>query len=213
MRTTTRELIDQLAEPANRAQARIALLQQGASVVNDLLAALGRSAEPDLHASVYRVLLDMADPRALDAFRRGLLSEEEEIRAISAQGLYRLGVPEALDAALATIDDSPDPLHADVTPSVRTLAALGQTALPPILSLLDSNEPRTRQHAQKAVEQITYNLVTRRSKLHSTHTLEEWQKLWKQNGNYQWDAPATQRTEALRRLRRWLDVLGNKYNK
>ena len=189
---------------AHRERAKLELLERGSSVMNDLLLALEQQSTPNLVAPILRLLLQLGDSRALDAFNHGLRSDDEEIRAISAQGLYRLGAPNALEAALFTIDDSPDPLHADVTPSIRTLTAFGLPALPSVLSLLDANEPRTRQHAQKALEQITYNLVTRRAKLHSSQALEGWQELWEQNGNYQWDAPPTQRAIAIRLWQRWL---------
>ena len=207
MSATTQELIRQLAEPAKRAQARLALQRRGASVLDDLLASLEPPPAPDMHKSVLRLLLALADPRSLDAFRKGLLSDDEEIRAISAEGLYRLGAPDALEAALATIDDAPDLLHADVTPSIRTLTAFGLTALPSVLSLLDANEPRTRQNAQKALEQITYNLVTRRSNRRSSQALEEWQELWEKNGNYRWDASPAQRAEVIDHWRHWLERL------
>jgi hypothetical protein len=211
MSSTVQELIGQLAEPAKRAQARLALQGQGASVLDDLLAALERPAAPDVYKSVLRLLLELADPRSLDAFRKGLLSEDEEIRAISAEGLYRLGAPDALGAALATIDDAPDLLHADVTPSIRTLTAFGLTAVPSILPLLEADGPRTRQHAQKALEQITYNLVTRQTDSHLSQPLEDWQKLWEENGNYHWDASPSQRAEAIDRWQNWLENLSGQH--
>src|SRR5919198_6603025 len=95
----------------------------------------------------------MPDAQAL---RKALDDPDEQVRSEAAVALAELGEPEALDALIRTIDDAPDPLHLDMTPSVRALGAYGRDAFPPLLDLLDAPEELTRLHAQRALELAVY---------------------------------------------------------
>lgn len=53
---------------------------------------------------------------------------------------------------LAKLDDNPDLLHSDLTPSVHTLREIGEPAISPTLPyLLSENEP-TRLHAERVID-------------------------------------------------------------
>ena len=204
---TTEELIEQLADLQTRNAARDQLVQAGASVVDKLLSALTGDFEPEHRKTIMRVLLELNDPRTEEAFRKSLDSDDEEIRSIAAAGLYKQGAADALYACLKTIDDAPDMLHYDITPSVQALTKMGFPALKSLLPLLDAANERTRQHAQKVLEQVTFNEVKKAlnppplSPLATT----EWRKLWEGNGSYQWNGPEDQRRAAIKRWEQWIN--------
>lgn len=202
---TTAELIEQLADQQKRNAARGQLIQAGAGVVNDLLSALAGDLEPEQRKTIMRLLLELNDPRSEEAFRSSLDSDDEDIRAIAATGLYRLGAADALEACISTIDDAPDMLHFDITPSVRALTNMGLPALKSVLPLLHSEDERTRQHAQKVLEQVTLNEIKKALKPPPLSPLAttEWTKLWERNGPYQWNAPEDQRRAAIKRWEMW----------
>lgn len=199
-------LIEQLADPDARDTARARLVAEGASSVGPLLDALQKSREPLRRKAILQVLPELRDGRVEERLRSLLNDDDEEIRAAAAAGLRRLGATDALQACLATIDDAPDPLHYDVTPSVLALAQFGLSVLPSILPLLDSPEPRTRQHAQKVLELVTLDEVSHSVKPRalSDAARGQWMELWSRNGSYQWDASEGQRKEAMRLWEEWL---------
>lgn len=207
MTTPTETLIEQLADLKTRSAARVRLIQMGWPAVDELLSALNEDIELAHRKTIMRILLQLEDKRAQDLFRRSLNSDDEEIRAISATGLYKLGAEVALKACVSTINDAPDMLHYDITPSVLALAEMGIPALQYVLPLLDSADARTRQHAQRVFERVTFNEVSRLvnplplSNLATT----EWTALWEKNGSYAWDAPETQRRVATEQWERWLN--------
>jgi hypothetical protein len=204
-------LIRQLDDPAQRSQAEAGLLALGPAAVEPLLSALEQAEERLLRTTLHRLLLQIADPRAREAFLQGLKSSVEDVRASAAVGLYRLGDPQALQAALATIDDAPDPLHADDTPSVRTLVEMDVAALPTVLPLLNAERPDTRQHAQKVLAEISYRMVARQSGAQEPRPLAAWQALWVEMGSYQWYNPEPERLAAIARWRAWLAQLVSTY--
>lgn len=57
-------------------------------------------------------------------------------------------------ALMAALDDGASPAHADITPAVTALAALGRRAVPALLDALASESEMTRLHAQRALEGI-----------------------------------------------------------
>lgn len=206
MNEHVKELIVQLDAPQTRQAARTELIWLRA--VQELLEALAAGTNAEHRKAVLRILLELKDARAESVFRDALDSEDEDVRAIGAAGLHGLGTPDALAAAVATIDDAPDPLHFDFTPSVRALTEMGVAALRAVLPLLDSADERTRQHAQKVFEQVTFRRVTDELNPPPLSTLarEHWTKLWEANGSYQWNGPEEQRRESVRRWRLWLDA-------
>jgi HEAT repeat protein len=203
---TTEELIEQLANLQTRNAASHELVQAGATVVDKLLSALAGDIEPEHRKTVMRVLLDLNDPRSEEVFRSALNSADEDIRAIGAAGLHRLGAADALEACLRTIDDAPDMLHYEITPSIRALTNMGFPVLKSLLPLLDAEDGRTRQHAQKVLEQVTFNEIKKAlnppplSPLATT----EWRKLWGSNGSYKWNDPGEQRRVAIKRWEEWI---------
>jgi HEAT repeat protein len=186
------QLIDNLTNAQQQHSASAALIAGGASAVPALLARLNTPLASDHRKAILRVLLSIKDPRAASVFRNALRSDDEELRALGARGLHALATSDAL-AALATINDAPDILHADLTPAVYTLAEIGPSAIPEILPLLAAEDRFTRMHAQRALERIT---ATNRSHLDS-------QALWAQNDAYHFDAPADQRAQSLAAWQRW----------
>ncbi|HEX8852003.1 MAG TPA: hypothetical protein VF754_00875, partial [Pyrinomonadaceae bacterium] len=176
--------------------------------VDELLSALARSTDAEEGKTLLRLLLELKDARAEAAFRLALDSAVEEVRALGALGLHRLGAHDSLAACVATIDDAPDPLHFDTTPSVRALSEMGIPALRAVLPLLEAEDPRTRQHAQKVFELVTLAHVS--SQLNppplSNIARERWMKLWESHGSYAWNQPEEARREAVRHWTQWLDA-------
>jgi len=185
--------IDELADLKTGDAASDALVKEGANAVPALLAKLNTSISSDHRKAIFRVLLSIKDARAENIFRDALQSDDEDIRAMGARGLQALGAADALDAALATINDAPDMLHADLTPAVYTLAEIGLPAIPNILNLLASDDLFTRMHAQRALERIT----------RANRSQNDWQTLWEQNGAYNFDQPANQRAQSIAAWQRW----------
>ena len=62
---------------------------------------------------------------------------------------------------VATINDSPDPSHGDLTPSVHALVRLGLPALPSVLPLLESEDKWTRLRAQRVLERYDARMGAR----------------------------------------------------
>jgi len=81
-------------------------------------------------------------------------SSDGDVLSRAAVALHRLGHARALEACLRTLDDAPDPLHADRTPSVQCLIEIGEPALPPFIDRLESEDRDTRMHAERAVQGI-----------------------------------------------------------
>lgn len=206
MKTPIHVLIEQLSDLNTRNAARAELIRRGSSAVKELLSKLDEDIELDYRKTLLRVLLEIKDARAEATFRKSLHSADEDIRAIGAGGLFSLGAKDAIDACVATINDAPDILHYDITPSVVALSEMGIPALQATLPLLDSEAARTRQRAQKLFELITFNEVSRRVKPRplSDAARIEWMALWTKNGSYQWNAPEEQRKSAVKLWEEWL---------
>jgi hypothetical protein len=107
---------------------------------------------------------------------------------------------------IATINDSPDPSHGDLTPSVLALVRLGLPALPPVLPLLESEDKWTRLRAQRVLERTTKAWVREQTpgRGSSREADYAWMALWQANGNYDWEAPPAQRAAAGARWQDWL---------
>jgi hypothetical protein len=106
-----------------------------------------------------------------------------------------------------TINDDPDPLHADVTPSVLQLIEKGLPAVRAVLDLLDAPELLTRKRAQRVLEGV----VMRRHGwvAGQGYTDPDGQKktqdLLADNGNYQAGAAPKARKRTIEKWRRWLE--------
>src|SRR5260370_5343543 len=129
-----------------------AVIRIGKAGVPRLLALLEKGG-PN-RAKVRYALSQIVDARAASVLTGGLGAKDEQVRAYSAQGLARIGDPQAQAAALQTLNDAADHLHADITPSVRTLSGMGLKAIPSLLDLLMAEDEMTRLHAQRALESI-----------------------------------------------------------
>lgn len=179
-------------------------IQVGGTAVPPLLAALEKG-KPN-RAQVMYALSQIGDARAARAFRAGLRDRDEQVRAYAAQGLVRIGDPQALAATLQTINDAADQLHLDVTPSVDALGGMGLKAVSPLLDLLMDKDEVTRLHAQRALGMI----LARRhgsvpgSGYSSPKAEEDMRSEWSANGNYDFSAPASARKASVEKWRRWL---------
>jgi hypothetical protein len=127
-------------------------------------------------------------------------SADEDVRARAAVALHRLGHACALEACLRTLDDAPDPLHADRTPSVRCLIEIGEPALLPLIDRLESDDRDTRMHAERAVQGITRRQFGFDGFAWPEGAMERWMDWW---SAISFDSAATppQRAEAIKRLR------------
>lgn len=206
MTTPPGELVDALADLAKRHAAAAELRRHGLEAVVALRAALGGPLTPDHRRAALSVLGELKAPDAADALREALDSADEVVRSLGARGLWLLGTDDALAALVATLDDAPDLLHADVTPSATALSAMGLAALPPLLPVLAAGDPPTRQRAQRVLERVTLDAVggdlpPPRAPELARH---EWTALWKANGSYKWDGPDDARAQAVERWRAWL---------
>lgn len=131
-------------------------------------------------------------------------SPDENVRAEAAVALHRMGHPRALEACLRTLDDAPDPLHADRTPAVQCLIEIGTPALAPLIDLLASNDRDTRMHAERAVQGITRRRFGFDGFAWPEGAMERWMDWWSAIG-YDINAAPPQRTLAVERLRAELD--------
>lgn len=205
MSQSVSELIQALESPQGRQTARARLLALGSIAVPQLLDTLKVGSSTALRKAALSILSELQDPRAETAFRGSLDDTDEDVRAISAQGLYRLNTPDALDACIRTINDAPDPLHYDITPSVQALGSLGLSALTQVLPLLLSSDARTRQHAQRVLETVSAQAIAPGARGMSASLDRAWTSLWQMNGSYQWDGPEAQRIEAVHLWQQWVE--------
>jgi hypothetical protein len=142
----------------------------------------------------------------ITALQAGLRSPDERTRAESAQGLVRLGHPDAIAACVQTLNDAPDPLHLDITPAVTALGEMGLRAVTALLDPLRSNDEITRLRAQRALEAI----VARRHGFRagkgfpSTAAEEAMRDEWEANGSYDYSGNAVARDASLAKWRQWL---------
>lgn len=115
-----------------------------------------------------------------------------------------------IERLVAAIDENADLLHGDRTPAVEGLVRHGIAALPHVFPLLEEGEERTRLRAQRVLEGVTQAWVQEHtpSRPMTRASDREWQNLWRENGSYDWKAPADARQESVRRWRDWLANAG-----
>jgi len=181
-----------------------AVVRIGSAAVPSLLSLLN---EPGVsRAQVMYSLAKIGDLRAQQVFVSGLHDSNERVRAYSAQGLVRIGHPDAVAACLQTLSDAPDALHLDRTPAVEALGGMGLDPVPSLLDLLLDKDRETRMHAQRALEAI----VARRHGFRPGHGFpntraeEALRSEWRANGDYQFDADRELRARAVVIWRQWL---------
>jgi hypothetical protein len=110
----------------------------------------------------------------------------------------------------AAIDEHPDPAHGDYTPAVHALVRAGLPALPAVLPLLESPDVFTRLRAQRVLEGVTRAWVKARTPaLPLTRRADRaWMQLWRENGDYDWEAAPAARAAAVERWRAWVAANG-----
>lgn len=112
-----------------------------------------------------------------------------------------------IENLVRTINDDPDPLHTDVTPSVLGLIEQGLPGARAVVDLLDAPELLTRRRAQRVLEGVVmrrHGWVAGRG-----YTDPDGERrtrdLLSDNGDYQADAAPEARRRAAERWRRWLE--------
>ena len=176
----------------------------GAAAVPELLRLLERGGMQRMQAMY--ALSEIGDARAAAAFRAGLADGDESVRAYAARGLAAIGDPQAQAAAIATLNDAADKLHADMTPSVHTLAGMGLNAVPAVLELLMSEDEMTRLHAQRVLERILaaqHGAKPGRG-FPSTKAEQAMRSEWSANGNYDYSSAKDARRASVGKWRQWL---------
>jgi hypothetical protein len=106
-----------------------------------------------------------------------------------------------------TIDDNPDRLHADVTPSVLKLTKLGLPAARAVLPLLDSPKQLTRMRAFRVLGNVVmrhYGWQPQQGYAVAGQE-ERVRDLMQANGDYTVTAPREERQQAIAKWRAWLD--------
>ena len=119
---------------------------------------------------------------------KGYVSEEDRINRL-----------------IRTLNKNPDILHNDFTPSVLALGQMKPDAIIPYLkNPLNSENGITRLRAQRALENSLMKEMGFVFGLGWANQdgEEKFRKLWKEHGNYIYDAPEKERKKA---IKKWLD--------
>lgn len=135
-----------------------------------------------------------AEPAALDE------AAEEATEPVDAE----------LAQLVATLDENPDMLHSDYTPSVHALSARGVPAARAVLPLLDAEDRFTRLHAQRVVEGVVNHAFGFRfGRGFPDQEMEEEARGWIVEWGYAYDGPREARQEAITRIAGSLDDLAS----
>jgi hypothetical protein len=113
---------------------------------------------------------------------------------------------ESLEDLVRTINDDPDILRADYTPSVDKLIKVGEPAIPRVIDLMLSEHEDTRLRAQRVLEGVTlrqHGFVVGQG-WKDDKGRERWRTLWRQLGDLDWKAPSDDRERAVKLWRAWL---------
>ncbi|MFK8004122.1 MAG: hypothetical protein AB8H86_31440 [Polyangiales bacterium] len=109
---------------------------------------------------------------------------------------------------VATLDENPDMLHSDYTPSVHALSTHGVPAARAVVHLLDAEAPYTRLHAQRVVEGVVNHTFGFRSGSGFPDAeLEAEARRWIAEWGYAYDGARDERREATARVAASLDEL------
>ena len=109
---------------------------------------------------------------------------------------------------VAALDEDPDPLHGDRTPAAHALVGHGLAALPAVFDVLEGEDAEiTRLRAQRVLEGVSRAWVAERTPTRplARADLRAWEALWRENGPYDWRAPAPERAAAVANWRAWLE--------
>jgi len=181
------------------------LITIGQPAAAELLLLLDDKSAGTRAQSMY-ALSEIGTPKIAEAFKKGLRDEDERVRAYAATGLARIGDPDALAAAIQTLNDAPDEAHLDMTPSVSALGGMGLSAVGALLNLLMDDDENSRLHAQRALEMIIagrHGFEVGKG-FATSAAKENAEAEWRANGNYNYGAPAAARLAAEMKWRDWL---------
>lgn len=106
----------------------------------------------------------------------------------------------------ARLDENPDILHADYTPAVHELIAIGRPTIAPALDLMLSDNEFTRMHAQRVIEGVTlreHRFVFGQGWTRPTGAAE-WKQFWTRLGDLNDRASAEARRASVAKWRVWL---------
>jgi HEAT repeat protein len=181
------------ADPQERSIALARLVTLGGRATDAILAALP-TAGAQVRPSLAQALAEIADPRTAEALAQLSLDPDPQVRGRGAQGLAALHDPRAAEALVRTLGDLPDLLHHPYTVAVYALVALGPSALPHVLTLLQAGDPGMRTQAW----------LVWRSIVEADPGVRDWNALWQQLGSYAPDAPRAQREVAAQQWEQWL---------
>ena len=109
-----------------------------------------------------------------------------------------------IERLVATIDDNPDLLHSQDTPSAAKLIAIGRPAIPKMLDLMSSPREDTRFRAEIVVFYIMvkeYGLEPGRG---GPWREDAFNAFWKSMGPLDSEDPAPKREHAVELWRQWL---------
>jgi len=140
------------------------------------------------------------ETRSDEQLLQDLDGADEYVRSSAAVELARRMHPRALEACLRTLDDGAGPAHADITPSLFCLAAMGMRAWPALLEKLAAPDPMTRLHAERAVGEIGKRQFGFDGLRWPGGACERWSAWW-QHVAYRYDADDAERARAIERLR------------
>lgn len=116
---------------------------------------------------------------------------------------------ETIAGLVAALDDDPNPLHADFTPSVMALIEAGLPGALAVLGRLDAAGRTTRLHAQRVLEGVAMRRlgwVPGRGYPDGAAGEARTRHLLAANGAYHADAPEAARADAVAKWRAWLDA-------
>ena len=113
---------------------------------------------------------------------------------------------ERVKTLLARIDDDPDPLHIDFTPTVHELINVGVPAILPTLDLMLSDDNLTRMRAQRVIEGVMgveYGFVSGQG-WKKVGGEEQWRKQWAELGDLDYQASSEKRLASVTLWKSWL---------
>lgn len=114
-----------------------------------------------------------------------------------------------IEKLIRTLDEDPDPLHSDITPSVLRLNEIGIPAAKAVLDLLDASEFLTRKRAQRVLEGVVMRIhgwVPGQGYPDAQSGQKKTQDLLKANGNYDPNSSSSDRRKAIEKWRQWLQM-------
>lgn len=119
-----------------------------------------------------------------------------------------------IEMLVKTINDNPDRLHVDSTPSVQRLIQLGLPGATAVVDLLNAPDLHTRLRAQRVLEGVVMRMHGWRpgQGYRDSEGQERTMSVLSANGDYKADAPQRKRKSAIGKWRHWLEAQMKKSN-